>query len=657
MAMPERALSPEEMGLPQEEEQKPKLTILKGGKKEDMVQGYSEIDAHNLEDGIKSLVDQGLLDQNLADRQIQDIWAKAQKVVAPGEARDRYSAQGEIGEESKEKMPEKAEILGKEYERMISYDDIPSMFETLDDTREMNLLDDNEVQRQKFELISKLQEQSGWRLLENENLQNILSQEKLSKGEIKAVIDNVKESYNPRSDQWSATRNFEEIDKALVANLVSKEDAQQEKLQLLDGVESSVGVNLSGARELVEKNQLNAEEFEAMVMDAVGKGVEEKQTTIERQRLNIQPLLISNIERDEMNVAINQQLENYQSLINTKEVTKEEAKILAQKKQKMLEMRKEINLNYDVIDIQDVPGLVGIGELSPERARDMMGDDLERTQKTTAAIEKALKYKELRMEDGAIARGYGMIEQLNAAGKIDFKSTDLIILKDEINELGSKLYRESKKKKKDKGVFSRIGDYFRTRYTEAGKKEVEAEGADRKKFAELLQQRADMENKFWSVARLSSQDQDVLLKYNVFERKQTTEEEESTELQVYPQQVEKVMQEIKIGKIDPANGLEMIKKYRKIAEKKAEEFAVQEYDADQVKRASDLIEQLFNKNILSFNKANFLEVLAITGSEFTPPAEKVKAREKLLKMESEVYKSINQTSFAELGEALRAFRE
>ncbi len=658
MVNPERALSPEEMGLPKEDKkaEKPKLTIIEGGKKEEMVQGYSEQDARNLEGGIKSLVDQGLIDADLAEKQIQDIWSKTQRVVEPGADRDRFAAKGEIGEELSEAIPEKADILGKEYERMIKYDDIPAMFETLDETAEMGLLDNNEIKRQKLELVTKLQEQTGWRLLENENLQKILTEQKFKKDEVEAVIDNVKESYNPSSDRWTATRKFEESEKAVAARLISPEDAKREKLQIIDGVESSVGINLSGAKELLEKDQLNAEEFEAMVMDAAGKGSEEERRKAERKRLDVQPLKISNLERDGMNEAINQQLENYQNLINVRQVNKEEAKILAKKREKMLALRKEIELNYDVVDVRNIPNLVLTGELSADRALDMMGDDLESSQKATQEIGKAVRQKEKMIEGGVLVRGYRMIDQLNAAGKIDFNAADLTNLKNEIVDLGSRLYQE-RKGKEAKGVFGRMGDYLRTRFTEKGKMETGALSADRQKFAELLQQRADMENKFWSVARISAEDQAVLVKYNVFERRQTEEEEEQTELQVYPQQVEATMRDIYIGKVDPALGLEKIKKFREIAEKRAEEFANSEFDADQVKRSSDLIEQLSDKNIIKFNKENFLQALARTRSEFTPPAEKVKAREQLLAMEMEIYQSINKISLRELADALRAFRE
>lgn len=662
MARPEQALSPEEMGLPKEEE------------KDQIAQGYSEQDAHNLEEGINKLVEDGLLDQDLAQRQIEDIRAKTSKVVEPGKDRDRFAAAGEISTQKKEKArlrvieggkgkeeeiiesePEKAEILGAEYERKVSYEDLPALFETLDDTKEMGLLDDSEVKRQKLELITKLQEQSGWRLLENENLQKLLSEEKFSKDELQAVIDNVKESYNPNSDRWSGGKNYEEIDKALAANVISKEQAKQEKLKLISGVESSIGGDLSGARELLEMDQLNAEEFEAMTADAVGKVSDAERIKAERKRLSVEPVLLSDAERDQMFEVIDGKLDNIAGMSRQK-LTKEERKIMESRKAEYKGLKKEIELNYNIVDTKDIPSLVRNGELSPERARDMLGDDLERTQKTVADIEKAVRYRELKLEDGAVARGYSMIDQLNAAGKVDFKSADLITLKNQITELGSKLY-QGRKKQESKSVFGRMGDYFRTRFTTAGKKEVEALSVDQVKFAQLLQQRAEMESKFWSVARMPAEDQDILVKHNIFERKQTEQEEEIAGLQVFPQQVEKAMQEIMVGKTDPSQGLEKIKQYREIAEKRAEEFAMQEFDADQVKRAGDLIDQLFNKNMLSFNKANFMEALSRSRSDFTPPADKVKAREQLVAMEMEVYRSINNVSLSELGEALRAFRE
>jgi hypothetical protein len=472
----------------------------------------------------------------------------------------------------------------------------------------------------------------------------------LTREKVWGILANIRDTYNPKDDKYGALARFEEIDQALAHKVIDERKALEEKLDLIEGIENGslrLRLDFTDAKDLAKKGLLTAEKFDDMVWKKVAEAeeeahklkaeeVERRWKESERKRLSVEPQLMSNVERDEMLAAIEKKLKSGE---------------LSQKK--AAEMSKEMEIYFNVIDIREVPHLVRAGELSSERARDMLGSAQERFRNEQIEIEKAIEFRELKEEDETVARGYSLVDQLKEAGKLEFGSAELMKLKDEIIKMGSKLYK-TRKAKEGLGTFGRVAEFFRSKFTGKGKELA----ADSEKFRELLEKRRQMESEFWKsvpVGVLSARDIETLMKYNVFERWPTLEERKSAEEQVFPVRAERVMRRVMQGELDPDRGINTVKRMSEVHKRNRDLIIKREFEVGEVSRSCKLVDTLHKRGEISFSRDNFLEILARTRAPHLTPKDKVEARRKLLEMEGEIRKAMEKSSDEKMREAIGIF--
>jgi len=559
--------------------------------------------------------------------------------------------------------------------RDVSVDDLPEYFTDINNRLEDGIITPQIARESKRQVLDDLHRTTGWDVLGqgSAELHELLTSSDMSADAVGDYLKSVEELYE-RIAEDSARGLFEEAEMLESTGAKTAAEVQADKLSIIEDIELSrgfgtaQGFDLSGAKELLRAGDLDFESFEAILAEQESKfEAEGHKREIEAARaekgVHFSPTYLMEAEKE---VLIDDMMQ------------RAEEEGWADDRDKVIGERKKLDAFYETVSDDEIPALVTAGDISLERAEEVLANLETHNAQLESAIAGKIESALAAREDELRGKVYRLMDQLQEGGRLDFSGTDLMNTKEEINQalkgvgdamqeirrVADEAVQEDLAAVRGYGTVGRIANFIKLRML-GGEKRREADqqesqaGLDRAKenLQALYEQRRQMEVKFLEALPdgvLQSGDIELMSERGILEAGTSGSARESRGAAV-PGPVQEVMKDFMDGKLDYPAAIGKVKEAREAIERRSMAVAEQEFDMTEVDSSRQVVDTLHEAGHLSFNGDDLLETLSLTRSDV--PEVATQARQTLLQMEGEVPAALAKAGQGDLVEQFDRLRE